>query len=132
MQRPVLTFNRRLGVVSYRHGYTVYNARIADSSELVDEMHSKVFKTTLEWIRYLQRIYNVPTSVVPVTLTAHEFIKRMEETQPSRFLISPFQDDKWIIQPNTIADDDDDDDDDDSPRIFRRRSSGSDESLEDH
>lgn len=86
------TFLRKLGDVTYRHGDVLYKVRISDSGLLVDDFHARQFFNSLGWLDYLQTRYPL-SKTSPVTLTSHEFMKRLEQNVGHKKNHSEMEDD---------------------------------------
>ena len=75
------TFAKRLGEVSFVQNGKKYTARIADSTQLVDDVHQRYFDDAIAWIHYLEQIYPDGTKRKQQPLTAHEFVKMFGENE---------------------------------------------------
>lgn len=72
----VPTFRKKLGRVSFVYQGQTYEARIADSTVIVDDRHNKVLDDALAWIHFIKKTYGPPPTAVQVpTRTLHELCR---------------------------------------------------------
>lgn len=125
MARIQNTFNLKLGIVSYLHNGKIYKAQIADTTNIWDGDHEKTYMNVLEWIECLQRKYPLLNQQSAVTITAHEYFKRTQQTSnkekkmpksplsptPFRFRSYGCDDDIYDYNDNDSGSESDDDND---------------------
>ena len=104
MSRP-LTFERRLGRISFRHADRVFSAQIADSTVIVDSTHQRSFDDALAWVSFLKAKYPVAQDR-PVMATVHEYVQTLAKEPRPPVKRGGF----WM------GDADDDDDGENDPR----------------
>ena len=89
-----MSFLKKLGVVSTKHGDRIYTAHIDDSSQIVDKAHDQIFEDVIDWINFLQKMY--PVAVGRSTArTAHEWMRQTmspEATVPTPYGVEEEED----------------------------------------
>lgn len=71
-----LTFQRKLGVVSFLQNEILYKARIADSMDISDDFHQRRFNDVTDWIDFIQSKYpSQKQQPKQNSKTMHEYFK---------------------------------------------------------